>query len=238
MKEHFDNKYIDDIDEKIGDNYFSPVLDHVLDQILKIQIKDICDIGCGNGIFTSDIKQKVDCTLIGVDSNKYALEMASRLGFDRLIHINDFTKDQLPIDDASVDFVICKDVLEHLIDPVFLTNEISRILKPGGHFLVHVPNHFPIWGRLKFLLTNNIDTFSYFPESDRYNFPHIRFFTLSSMNNLLNTSGFESIENLSFFFAQPPLLHRLMPIWFRKLITKISTDNFSEGVTILARKIN
>ena len=155
-----------------------------------------------------------------------------------MIHVDDFTKDQLPIDDASVDFVICKDVLEHLIDPVFLTNEISRILKPGGHFLVHVPNHFPIWGRLKFLLTNNIDTFSYFPESDRYDFPHIRFFTLSSMNNLLNTSGFESIENLSFFFAHPPLLHRLMPIWFRKLITKISTDNFSEGVTILARKIN
>ena len=235
MKEHFDNKYIGDIDEKIGDNYFSPVLDHVLDQI---QVNDICDIGCGNGIFTSDIKQKVDCTLIGVDSNKYALEMASKLGFDRLIHVDDFTKDQLPIDDASVDFVICKDVLEHLIDPVFLTNEISRILKPGGHFLVHVPNHFPIWGRLKFLLTNNIDTFSYFPESDRYDFPHIRFFTLSSMNNLLNTSGFESIENLSFFFAHPPLLHRLMPIWFRKLITKISTDNFSEGVTILARKIN
>ena len=235
MKEHFDNKYIDDIDEKIGDNYFSPVLDHVLDQI---QVNDICDIGCGNGIFTSDIKQKVDCTLIGVDSNKYALEMASRLGFDRLIHVDDFTKDQLPIDDASVDFVICKDVLEHLIDPGFLTNEISRILKPGGHFLVHVPNHFPIWGRLKFLLTNNIDTFSYFPESNRYDFPHIRFFTLSSMNNLLNTSGFEPIENLSFFFAQPPLLHRLMPIWFRKLIAKISTDNFSEGVTILARKPN
>jgi len=75
MKEHFDNKFIDDIDEKIGDNYFSPVLDYVLDQI---QVNDICDIGCGNGIFTSDIKQKVDCTLIGVDSNKYALEMASR----------------------------------------------------------------------------------------------------------------------------------------------------------------
>jgi len=233
MKEHFDNKYIDDIDEKIGDNYFSPVLDHVLDQI---QVNDICDIGCGNGIFTCDIKQKVDCTLIGVDSNKYALEMASRLGFDRLIHVDDFTKDQLPIDDASVDFVICKDVLEHLIDPVFLTNEISRILKPGGHFLVHVPNHFPIWGRLKFLLTNNIDTFSYFPGSNRYDFPHIRFFTLSSTVNLLKVSRFNVIENLSFFFAQLPIIHRLTPIWFRRLLVKFSTDNFSEGIVILVQK--
>lgn len=232
MKEHFDNKYIDDIDEKIGDNYFSPVLDHVLDQI---QVNDICDIGCGNGIFTSDIKQKVDCTLIGVDSNKYALEMASKLGFDRLIRVDDFTKDQLPIDDASVDFVICKDVLEHLIDPVFLTNEISRILKPGGHFLVHVPNHFPIWGRLKFLLTNNIDTFSYFPESDRYDLPHIRFFTLSSMISLLKISGFKDIKNISFFFIQPPIIHRILPLWSKKLLARISTDNFSEGITVLVK---
>ena len=37
--------------------------------------------------------------------HKYALEMASRLGFDRLIHVGDFTKDKLPIDDASVDFL-------------------------------------------------------------------------------------------------------------------------------------
>jgi SAM-dependent methyltransferase len=235
MKEHFDNKYIDDIDEEIGNNYFSPVLGYVLDQI---QVNDICDIGCGNGVFTGDLKQRINCNLIGVDSNEYALKQASSLGFDELIQVGDFTKDQLPIDDASVDFVICKDVLEHLIDPVFLTNEISRILKPGGYFLVHVPNHFPIWGRLKFLLTNNIDTFSYFPQSSRHDFPHIRFFTLSSMISLLKISGFKMAENLSFFFAQPPLLHRLMPIWFRKLITKISTDNFSEGVTILARKIN
>ncbi len=235
MKEHFDNKFIDDIDEKIGDNYFSPILDYVFDQI---KATNVCDIGCGNGVFTGDLKQKIDCNLIGVDSNKYALDQASKLDFDKLIQVEDFTKDKLPIDSASVDLVICKDVLEHLIDPIFLTNEIYRILKPNGYFLVHVPNHFPIWGRLKFLLTNNIDTFSYFPESSRYDFPHIRFFTLSSMRDLLNLSGFKVVDNLSFFFAQPPLLHRLMPIWFRKLITKISTDNFSEGVTILARKIN
>ena len=233
MKEHFDNKFIDDIDEQVGNNYFSPVLDYVFKQI---KVNSVCDVGCGNGVFTGDLKQRHNVSLIGLDSNQYALEKASKLDFDELIQVRDFTRDKLPIESSSVDFVICKDVLEHLIDPLFLTNEISRILKPNGYFLVHVPNHFPIWKRLKFLITNNIDTFSYFPESSRFDFPHIRFFTLSSMRDLLNLSGFEALDNLSFFFTHPPLLHRLMPMWSRKLITKMSTDNFSQGVTILARK--
>jgi SAM-dependent methyltransferase len=199
-------------------------------------VNDVCDIGCGNGVFTGDLKRRIDCNLIGVDSNKYALEQASKLDFDKLIQVDDFTKDKLPIDNESVDLVICKDVLEHLIDPEFLTHEIFRILKPGGYFLVHVPNHFPIWGRLKFLFTNNIDTFSYFPNANRYDFPHIRFFTLDSMKDILKVSGFASIENISYFFTKPPIIHRFMPISLMKKMAQISTDNFSEGITILSSK--
>ena len=88
----------------------------------------------------------------------------------------------------------------------------------------------------KLILKNNIDTFNYFPSSNRYDFPHIRFFTLSSMKKLLNISGFEINNNLSYFFVQPPLLHCIMPIWLKKFAANISTDNFSEGVLILAKK--
>ena len=234
MKEHFDNKFIDEIDEIVGDNYFSPVLDCVLSQI---EVTTVCDVGCGNGVFTGDIKKRTNCSLIGIDSNRYALKQAEKLDFDKLIWVSDFTKDKLPMGNESIDLVVCKDVLEHLIDPAFLVKEISRVLKTDGHLLLHVPNHFPIWGRLKFLLKNDIDTFNYFPGSARYDFPHIRFFTISSINKLLRVSGLEPFQNLSFFFVQPPLLHRIMPIWLRKLAVRISTDNFSEGIVILAKKI-
>jgi SAM-dependent methyltransferase len=233
LKEHFDKKYIDDIDGKIGDNYFSPVLDYVFN---KIKVTNVCDIGCGNGIFSGSIKQNYQCKVIGVDANSYALSQASKLDFDQLLKTNDFSNDILPVDSGSVDLVICKDVMEHLVDPLHLTQEIFRITKSGGSVLLHVPNHFPIWGRLKFLFTNNIDTFSYFSNTNRYNFPHIRFFTLASVEDMLKKSGFTSIENISFFFTRPPVIHRFIPISLIKKMAKMSTDNFSEGITVLASK--
>jgi len=36
--------------------------------------------------------------------------------------------------------------------------------------------------------------------------------------------------------VHPPLLHRIMPVLLRKLAASISTDNFSEGIIILAKK--
>ena len=233
MKNHFENKYIDDINFDKGSNYFTPILNHILK---KVDAKKICDIGCGNGVFTVAIKDKIKCQLIGVDSSEYALHQAKSNGFDETIKVNDLSSDILPIESNSQDLVICKDVLEHLINPVFLIEEISRILKNEGLALLHVPNHFPIWGRLKFLFTNNIDTFSYFPNSERFDFPHIRFFTTKSISNLIKSTDLVFEENLSYYFVQPRVVHRLMPLSFKKLLSKISTNNFSEGITYLTSK--
>jgi len=233
MKDHFDNRYYDDINHDIENNYFTPIIKHL---IASKNYKKICDIGCGNGIFTSHLKKYSDTQLTGVDANKYALDLASNLNFDELKLVKDFSKDVQPFADNEFDLVICKDVLEHLIDPSFLVDEIYRITSKGGYFLMHVPNHFPIWGRLKFFFTNNIDTFNFFPDSERYDFPHIRFFTYKSATKMLESNGFKIVEDLSYFFAQPPFFHRFFSLKMMKAINFLSTDNFSLGITLLARK--
>ena len=45
----------------------------------------------------------------------------------------------LPIPDASFDFVLCTEVLEHVADPDRCAAELRRILRPGGGVLVTVP---------------------------------------------------------------------------------------------------
>lgn len=54
------------------------------------------------------------------------------------------TAEDIPLDDSSVDIVLCNQVLEHVIDPIKSVAEIYRILKPNGYFIGSVPHVSPI----------------------------------------------------------------------------------------------
>jgi SAM-dependent methyltransferase len=65
----------------------------------------------------------------------------------------------IDVDDASVDVIMCRSVMEHVVDPAAVYREMHRILKPGGRFIfltgnlwdyaaltaVAVPNRFHPW---------------------------------------------------------------------------------------------
>tara|TARA_Y100000022_G_scaffold200724_1_gene217824 strand:+ start:4323 stop:5030 length:708 start_codon:yes stop_codon:yes gene_type:complete len=235
MTEHFNDDLIDGINVNPEINYFSSILNYVLG---KFKPYNICDVGCRNGKFTGLIKSKHNCNIIGIDGSEYALSRAKKLNFDDLLLVDDFSKDNLKIRDNSFDLIICKDVFEHLINPNHLVGEIHRILKPNGLLLSHVPNHFPFWGRLKFLIENNLDTFRYFPSSGRDDFPYIRFFTLKSMIKMFAKNNLSVYENLSFHFFKLPLIDRFFPLEVKKFLCRIFTDNFSEGITLILKKTN
>lgn len=51
---------------------------------------------------------------------------------------------KIPLDDASVDFVLATEFLEHYFDTSLILNEINRVLKPGGIFFFTVPSIWPL----------------------------------------------------------------------------------------------
>jgi len=55
------------------------------------------------------------------------LEKAKLNGFEKTFIVKGFNKDQLPLKDQSYEFVFCKDVLEHLLDPMFFP--FARLIK-------------------------------------------------------------------------------------------------------------
>ena len=61
------------------------------------------------------------------------------LPIDASISKIDFEKDPLPFANASVDTVVCANVLEHVYNYCFLAGEMHRILKPGGRLAGFVP---------------------------------------------------------------------------------------------------
>jgi 2-polyprenyl-3-methyl-5-hydroxy-6-metoxy-1,4-benzoquinol methylase len=228
---NFSNQYLDDINE----NYMIPVFDKLITNY-KIG-QQILDVGCGNGLFGHYFKTKNN-TITGVDASEYALNSAENRGYNEIHLVSDFCSEQLPFKDDSYDFVICKDVMEHLLDPVFLLKEIKRVVKKDGLVFINVPNHFSFFYRIKFLFTNNIDTQNFFPSSHEWDYPHIRFFTFEGIKELCLSQGFEYITHYSnHFTSYIPKTHIVPPI--RKLQDNLAyryPSQFSVAFPLLFKK--
>ena len=229
----FKNQYLDDIQN----NYFMPLLNDVFAKYGN-DIATMGDVGCGNGIFSGYLKEIRSIELYGFDASEYALDCALKNKFDKVFLNKDFSTEPLRVEDNYFDFILVKDVLEHLICPEFLIKEIVRALKPNGLLLLHVPNDFNLWKRIQFVFSNNIDTYGYFPGAKEWNQPHIRFFTYKGIKELLLLHNFEVVKSYSYFFAhQIPIIHRIPGVSgiFKQLADRLPSQ-FSQAITILARK--
>ena len=58
----------------------------------------------------------------------------------------------LPYEDESFDYVVCVEGLEHIENPHQAVREFGRVVRPGGHLVVSVPNILNVEERLKWLL--------------------------------------------------------------------------------------
>ncbi|HTT36066.1 MAG TPA: class I SAM-dependent methyltransferase [Burkholderiales bacterium] len=66
----------------------------------------------------------------------------------------------LPFSDGEFDVAICLEGVEHLIDPVPLVRELTRVTRVGGEIIVSIPNVANFYSRLQFLLTGTFYQFN------------------------------------------------------------------------------
>jgi SAM-dependent methyltransferase len=234
---HFPGKYFEEIDQiSEQDNYFTPVLRDVL---LKIEVRNasVLDVGCGTGLFLKPLIVAGCTQLYGVDGPQDFTDRAIRRGYKCVTVVADLNSSPLPGENGSFDLVVCKDVFEHLVNPTHALSEISRVLKKDGLLLLHVPNHFPLIGRIKFLFTNNIDTFSFFKKESRWTFPHIRFYEHRDSLQVLAAHNFSLVLDLSHHFQAIPILsHFKLLRSLRKCLVDHFPNQFAAGFTFLVKK--
>lgn len=90
----------------------------------------ILDVGCGIG-FVSQLYPNFDIT--GIDISQEMLDRNPYLWFKA-------SAEQIPFDDNTFDFVICRSLLHHLEVPSRGLKEMYRVLKPGGKWVAWEPN--------------------------------------------------------------------------------------------------
>jgi SAM-dependent methyltransferase len=100
---------------------------------------DVVDIGCAD----SALRERLDASAryVGLDYPS----TATALYRTRPTVFGD--AQQLPFLDASFDWLVVLDVLEHLPRPQASLNEAARVLRPGGKVLLHVPFAYPLHDR-------------------------------------------------------------------------------------------
>ncbi len=109
----------------------------------------VLDFGCATGWLTTGLSQ-MGCDAVGVDISPRALALAEGLKAARppahgagTLDFRHYDGHRLPLDDASVDRVLCFDAFHHVRDPAATIAEFARVLRPGGRaaFCEPGPSH-------------------------------------------------------------------------------------------------
>jgi ubiquinone/menaquinone biosynthesis C-methylase UbiE len=108
--------------------------------------KKLIDVGCGLGGKTAFYATLGPKEAIGIDiledNIAKAVEFGASKGLGDVLSFKCADATDLPFHDASFDIAISDDSFEHYPNPEGILNEVGRIVKPGGLFVID----FAQWG--------------------------------------------------------------------------------------------
>jgi SAM-dependent methyltransferase len=109
----------------------------VADAIDQGGLREILDIGCGKQVPYRALVQR-PVRIIGADIAREELDQNPDLHRGIVCDVSD----RIPLDDASVDLVCSRSVLEHLPSLDGFFREAARVLRPGGYFIHSCPSRY------------------------------------------------------------------------------------------------
>lgn len=188
-----------------------PIVDYYFKQI-GTNVSRVLDLGCGLGCI-GRLKPNNKIEVYGVDIDKYAVEEAKKYEQAEII---DLEKGILPFKDEFFDGIIARDILEHLLKPWEIVNEMHRVLKQFGIVIASVAMAKPsvVWN----------------------DYTHIRGFSKKAVENIFLDAGFK-IEHVR-KMGGVPLMGRLKAVHLIPKILKIPLvgSHFAQSWEIKAIK--
>lgn len=100
---------------------------------------DVLDVASGEG-YGSSLLAQVARSVVGVEIDPAAVTHAAR-AYSRpnLSYVNGDAR-AIPLPDACVDVVVSFETLEHFFEHDAFLNEVKRVLRPGGRFVISSPD--------------------------------------------------------------------------------------------------
>ena len=203
----------------------------------------VLDIGCGNARDIINIAN-AGARVFGVDISKEMINQArkdlNRTGNygERVVFLlGDICNLDFP--DNYFDKVLCSEVIEHVLDVKKALNEIHRVLKPGGSFVLTTPNKNSWYGFERRFLWEGLL---------RKKWPHPldNWQSISEITYLINKTGFYISKKktvcfipgfMMTYFLMPKIFQRLTVIFVSYIESSLQVFLKFFGYTICIKSI-
>ena len=162
----------------------------------------LLDVGCGDGSFTLEMSRALSgqWELHGVDISKNAAELAKSHGILATSLNTDF--ECTPYPDGYFNLIFCGSLIEVVLNPDKLIEELKRIISPNGYIVFTYPNHTAwlsriavLFGRLPY----------YYRVSTKYEMGKLGGVTIASQSTgfirLFTSNAFLNLMNLNNFLV-------------------------------------
>ena len=101
----------------------------------------VLDVGCRDGSYLIELVRAAGASGVGLDPVTRLVEQARKAvgeaGLNERIEIVEGVVQHIPSSDGSFDLVWCRDVITVVDDLDTGVEEMTRVLRPGGHLLVY-----------------------------------------------------------------------------------------------------
>lgn len=109
--------------------------------VIEREPKSVLELAAGTGVVTRLLRDSVsrECEIIASDLNEPMLGVArQKFKADEAVSFQTIDAMEIPLEDHSVDVVMCQFGVMFFPDKVKSYREALRVLKPGGHYIFNV----------------------------------------------------------------------------------------------------
>jgi len=159
----------------------------------------VLDVGCGSGVFASQVATASQARVVGVDANVRAVEFAR----SRFVHPNLRFEvgnlSDLSFSDQSFERIALLEVIEHIDQhqALELLQTLRPLLTPGGRLVISTPNALSAWPMIEWLL----DHLRLVPQMRGEQ--HVGRYHPESLRALCEPLGFRLLESRTLFVISP-----------------------------------